>query len=56
MACHATGGKNGVIPSSRGVNPHPDGFKNVCKALASKNDRACLKCHQQSELVTLGCE
>ncbi len=53
MACHAT---SGVLKTSRATNPHPDGFKGVCRALASKNDRACLKCHLQSDLQAKGCE
>lgn len=52
LGCHAT---NAVNKSSRQTNPHPDGFKNVCKTLAAKNDRACLKCHLNTELQSLGC-
>ena len=54
LACHGTSKKFGI--SVRSTDPHPDGFKDICKALASKNDRACLKCHLASELKTLGCE
>ena len=52
MACHAT---QGVIGSSRQANPHPAGFAQSCKKLASKNDRPCLKCHQESDLALRGC-
>ncbi len=51
-ACHA---KNDVVPGARGFNPHPDGFKDLCKGLAGKNDRACLKCHSNSDLMAKGC-
>jgi len=49
LACHSDFG------SRRQINPHPDGFASMCKSLAAKNDRPCLKCHSQSKLVTLGC-
>lgn len=52
MGCHAT---NAVVPGSRNANPHPDGFKAACGGLMSRNDRACLKCHTQAELVAQGC-
>lgn len=51
-ACHATVGK---LPSSRGTTPHPDGFKAGCKAMAARNDRACLKCHLEADLQSKGC-
>jgi hypothetical protein len=52
-ACHAT---TKVNPGSRGVNPHAPGFKSICHTLATANNRACLKCHQDAELKMLGCE
>jgi hypothetical protein len=52
MACHAT---SQVMPQSRGTNPHPQGFALSCRSLASKNDRACLKCHNESDLAARGC-
>ncbi|MFZ5469146.1 MAG: cytochrome c3 family protein [Myxococcota bacterium] len=52
MACHATSAAN---PASRGTNPHPSGFTPLCKSVASKNDRPCLKCHTADDLVQKGC-
>src|SRR5215469_4625408 len=47
LACHSD--------FSRQINPHPDGFQQMCKSLASKNERPCLKCHTESTLVAKGC-
>lgn len=52
-ACHAT---QGVNPASRGTNPHPANFTSLCRALAERNDRGCLKCHTNDDLVTRGCK
>lgn len=52
-ACHATTGAN---PASRGTNPHPGGFTAMCRALAERNDRGCLKCHTADDLVAKGCK
>ena len=52
MACHATREK---IGGSRSANPHPDGFAARCKQLAGLNDRACLKCHTEGDLVNRSC-
>ncbi len=52
ISCHAT---SAVPTASRFVNPHPAGFDKACKALAAKNDRACLKCHSNSDLQARGC-
>ena len=40
MKCHAVTGLN--------VNPHPPGFvgSGACSRMASKNPRACIKCHE----------
>lgn len=51
-ACHATVGAN---PQSRGKNPHPAGFAAMCRGLAERNDRGCLKCHTADDLVGKGC-
>jgi hypothetical protein len=53
MACHAQQG--GPVAIKRQVNPHPTGFASICKALASKNDRACLKCHTEARIAQAGC-
>ncbi len=53
MACHATAA---VVSSSRATTPHPKDFKNGCRALASSNDRACLKCHLAADLTAKGCK
>ena len=53
-ACHATTALGG-----RQLNPHPGpngAFKNGCRAMAANNDRACLKCHTNADLVTRGCK
>ena len=52
LACHAS---NAIVSTSRSTNPHPTGFAVGCKALAAKNDRACLKCHTEPELVAHRC-
>ncbi len=52
LVCHAT---KGVSPASRGTNPHPNGFSGLCKQVAAKNDRACLKCHTDADLGQRGC-
>jgi hypothetical protein len=49
LVCHSDFG------TRRQINPHPDGFAGMCKSLAAKNDRPCLKCHSPSTLVTKGC-
>ncbi len=50
-SCHATTALGGT----RAANPHPANFTARCKALAGSNDRACLKCHTNEDLVTKGC-
>ncbi len=42
LTCHSTDPTR-----SMGVSPHPPGFGNsvACRALSSRNTRACLKCH-----------
>ncbi len=52
LACHSEASRFGT---RNVVNPHPAGFAQSCKKMAAKNDRACLKCHQESSLETLGC-
>lgn len=52
IACHGTVQR---VQGSRGTNPHPDGFTALCKALAGRNDRACLKCHTNDDLAMKGC-
>lgn len=51
--CHADMEKG----NQRGfpINPHPNGFGNVCKGLVARNDRPCLRCHTSARLVSLGC-
>ncbi|ADO71513.1 cytochrome c3 family protein [Stigmatella aurantiaca] len=49
MSCHSE------LSERRQINPHPNGFKDACKRLASANDRACLKCHSESSLAQKGC-
>ncbi|MBS1148616.1 MAG: cytochrome [Myxococcaceae bacterium] len=53
MGCHAT---SAVVSTSRGTNPHPGNFKAGCRAMASNNDRACLKCHTAADLTAKGCK
>ena len=53
MACHAT---NAVVSSSRAATPHLKDFAKGCRALASANDRACLKCHTSGDLMAKGCK
>jgi hypothetical protein len=53
MACHATAARR---PGSRGTNPHLGGYAQGCRGLASKNDRACLKCHTLADLTAKGCK
>ena len=48
MTCHSAKG-------GRQVNPHPSGFAASCKRVAGANDRACLKCHTESDLGQKGC-
>lgn len=43
LVCHSATG-------ARKVNPHPEGFGRGCKALLSKNDRPCAKCHDVEAL------
>lgn len=52
MACHAT---TGVVATSQTRNPHPAGFTSMCRSVAQKNDRACLKCHTVNDLQVKGC-
>jgi len=52
LACHSNSDRFGVLND---INPHPAGLKVACKALAAKNDRACLKCHSEQTLVQKGC-
>lgn len=44
-ACHASREKGG-----KGVNPHAAGFATDCGSYLSRNDAACLKCHQRIDL------
>lgn len=48
LACHAT---TGAATPGLGVNPHGPGFRDSarCNALATRNRRACLKCHAPGE-------
>lgn len=56
MACHSDADRRGAQAGDRRqYSPHPDGFAQMCRALASKNDRPCLKCHTESTLQTKGC-
>lgn len=43
--CHATKGRGG-----RGYNPHSAGFAADCGTYLSRNEDACFKCHQRSDL------
>ena len=52
VACHADAN---TLGTRRVVNPHPPGFRADCARIASKNDRACLVCHQDSRLAEWGC-
>jgi hypothetical protein len=52
LACHSDADRFGVRNQ---INPHPGGFQAMCKALAAKNDRPCLKCHSEAKLVQEGC-
>ena len=53
IACHADPDKGAA--RSYSANPHPNGFSALCKDLAARNDRACLKCHANIQLRALGC-
>ncbi|NVJ25232.1 MULTISPECIES: cytochrome c3 family protein [Myxococcus] len=48
-SCHSE------LSTRRQINPHPAGFAQSCKKLASANDRACLKCHSSESLAQKGC-
>ncbi|HLL02966.1 MAG TPA: cytochrome c3 family protein [Myxococcaceae bacterium] len=48
-SCHSE------LSERRQVNPHPNGFADACRRLASANDRACLKCHTEASLSQKGC-
>jgi hypothetical protein len=50
LQCHSERHASDVLE-----NPHPTGFANVCRQMAAKNDRACLKCHTPDRLTALGC-
>jgi hypothetical protein len=52
-ACHSEQ-KTGSFGFTR-INPHPPGFRAVCRSIAAKNDRACGKCHAPASLEALGC-
>ena len=52
LSCHSDANTFG---SRRQVNPHPPGFKESCRRMAGKNDRACLVCHQENRLNEWGC-
>jgi hypothetical protein len=52
IACHAS---RSTTFGGRNVDPHPPGFANICKNLASANSRGCLKCHSTADLQTRGC-
>lgn len=49
-ACHAQ-----TSTRRTGVNPHPNNFAVVCKQMAARNDRACLKCHTEDQIAQKGC-
>jgi hypothetical protein len=49
ISCHSE------LSERRQVNPHPNGFADACRRLASANDRACLKCHSENSLRQKGC-
>jgi hypothetical protein len=57
MACHANAGVNaGAFNAAKqSNNPHPAGFVGMCKGLAGKNSRPCLKCHAAADLSNKGC-
>lgn len=48
MACHTRS-------SGQAINPHGAGFQRICRAVAAKNDRPCLRCHTEAELREDGC-
>ena len=48
LTCHSA-------MTGRQIDPHPNGFAATCKRVAASNDRACLKCHTNSELAQKGC-
>lgn len=52
LACHSADPTR-----SMGVNPHAPGFSgsSACRAMASRNARACLKCHQAGA-AALSCD
>lgn len=50
-ACHATRGLSG----GQGVNPHPLGFEDKCKAAFARNPRPCLVCHQSNDSFLRAC-
>jgi hypothetical protein len=52
VSCHADAS---TLGTRRQVNPHPAGFREMCRKLAGKNDRPCLVCHQESRLAEWGC-
>lgn len=57
--CHrGTGQYSGddlLAPGKMGTNPHPDGFAQACRWVASRSLRACLRCHAQDKLAEKGC-
>ena len=45
VSCHS---ESSCIKCHVAINPHPAGWSKRCKPLASRNQRACAKCHQGS--------
>jgi cytochrome c7-like protein len=52
LRCHAG---DALATRLSTVNPHPAGFRLQCRALMSRNDRPCLRCHSDGVLAGWGC-
>jgi hypothetical protein len=55
LVCHAERNRFPAGFQAQVNNPHPDGFAQSCRSPASKNSRACLKCHTDASLASRGC-